>query len=209
MSHIRAIGNPPRRGNAELIADLAQLGYLPEPVIDVTYGKGRFWKLYRPEKLVTNDLDPISDSMLHHDFTNFPAPDRLFATVVFDPPYKLNGTASQGGPATSDDDYGVGGDYRTPAERHDLMRRGMTEAARMAREFVIVKCMDQVVSGRIHWQTDMMTEHGRTIGLNKIDTLHVYGYRTQPAGRRQVHAHRDYSTALVFAVLPEPPPQLI
>jgi hypothetical protein len=208
MTHIRAIGNPPRRGNAELIADLAVLGYLPDPVIDVTYGKGRFWKLYRPDGLVTNDLDPISDSLYHCDFTAMPLDSKSFATVVFDPPYKLNGTASQGGPATSDDDYGVGGDYRTPDERHDLMYRGMTEAARLAREFVIVKCMDQVVSGDIKWQTDMMTDHGKTISLNKIDTLHVYGYRAQPKGRRQVHAHRDYSTALVFAVLPEPPPQL-
>jgi hypothetical protein len=158
---------------------------------------------------VTNDTDPISDTGFHQDFTDMPMHSKTFATVVFDPPYKLNGTASQGGPATSDDDYGVGGDYRSPAERHDLMRRGMTEAARLARDFVIVKCMNQVVSGKIHWQTDMMTEHGKTLGLDKVDELHVYGYRVQPPGRRQVHAHRDYSTALVFAVLPEQPPQLI
>lgn len=206
--YIRAIGNPPRRSNAQLIADLAQLGYLPEPVVDVTYGLGRFWKQYRPLQFAACDLNPDCGVEIA-DFTKLPYADRSFSTVVFDPPYKLNGTPSQGGPATSDEDYGVGGDYRTPESRHQLMRDGLTDCARVATEFVIVKCMNQVVSGRVHWQVDMMTEHGQTNGLTKVDELFVYGYRVQPAGRRQEHAHRDYSTCLVFKVQPYTPPQLI
>ena len=43
-----------------------------------------------------------------------------------------------------------------------------------------------------------MTDHARALGLELVDVLHVQGYRKQPPGRRQIHARRDYSTALVF-----------
>lgn len=198
---VRALGDPPRRSNAGLIADLATLGYFDGRVIDLTYGKGRFWNDFRPKLMVTNDLNPATDSDLHHDFTNMPVPDGMFDMAVFDPPYKLNGTASKGGPATSDDDYGVGGEYRTPKARHELMRMGLSEAARLSRGFVLVKCMDQVVSGTMHWQVDLMTEHAKTLGLRKVDTGLVYGYREQPmTGRVQKHLHRDFSTAIIFQV---------
>lgn len=196
---IRAIGDPPRRSNAQLIADFAALGYFDGDVLDLTYGLGRFWNLFKPESLVTNDLNPASRAQHHCDFTDMPFPPGFFDMVVFDPPYKLNGTASKGGPATSDDDYGVGGEYRTPKARHQLMRMGLSEAAQLSRRWVLVKCMDQVVSGTMHWQVDIMTEHAVSLGLRKVDTGHVYGYREQPMnGRQQKHLHRDYSTAIIF-----------
>jgi hypothetical protein len=200
MKPIRAIGDPPRRSNAQLIADFAELGYFEGLVLDMTYGKGRFWKQHRPDNLVTNDLNPASEARFHHDFTALPGDwGQWFDMAVLDPPYKLNGTASRGGPATSDDDYGVGGEYRTPSGRHELMRRGLTEAARVSRRYVLVKCMDQVVSGSFHWQVDIMTEHAKSLGLRKVDSGLVYGYREQPMkGRKQKHLHRDFSTAIMF-----------
>jgi hypothetical protein len=60
VSDIQAIGG--WRDNAEMIADVARLGYLPEPVLDMTHNAGRFWRVYRPTLLVTNDLDPQWDT---------------------------------------------------------------------------------------------------------------------------------------------------
>ena len=43
--------------NSDLIASAAQLYIKPgDVVLDVTYGKGNFWKKYRPENLITHDL---------------------------------------------------------------------------------------------------------------------------------------------------------
>jgi hypothetical protein len=219
VSAVRAFGN--RRTNAELMVDCATLGYLDGSVIDMTYGLGRFWAKHHPAHLVTVDLDPTLNADIVADFTNLPFPDRSFRSAVFDPPYKLNGTSTGKGPATSDVDYGVGGGYASIAERHALIFAGMTEAARLVEVggIVIVKCQDQVCSGDIQFQTDLVRDHGLTIGLRKIDVLHVGGYRKQPArtrkhdacrghgcdgcvnGRiesRQQHAARDYSTAVVF-----------
>jgi len=44
--------------NAHLILDVHRLGYLRDDdrVVDVTYGRGTFWKLWRPGTLDTHDF---------------------------------------------------------------------------------------------------------------------------------------------------------
>src|SRR5690606_27767225 len=37
------------RNNAEMIADVAKLGYITGDVLDTTYGRGGFWTVYMPE----------------------------------------------------------------------------------------------------------------------------------------------------------------
>ena len=191
------------RNNAELIAQAAQLGYLPGPVLDATHGLGRFWSVHRPDDLTTMDLDPGRAGSVVGDFTALPFADRSFASVVLDPPYKLNGTSTGRGAAASDRDYGVAGaDWSRLSwqDRHALIRAGIGEAARVARRVVLVKCQDQVCSGRVRWQTREFADHAESLGCRLVDQLHLGGMREQPAGRRQVHARRNYSTLLVLAV---------
>lgn len=198
MSEVMAIGD--RTNNADLMAGCATLGYLPDPVLDLTYGKGRFWNESRPLDLATNDADESTDATYHEDFTATGWVDDGFGAVVFDPPYKLNGTSKPRGPATSDVDYGVAGDYMPMRERHKLMRDGLAEAIRITRPggFVLTKCQDQVSSGQVRWQTRMLEAVAKRHGCKLVDELHVRGYRQQPPGRSQKHARRDYSTLLVF-----------
>lgn len=198
MSEVRAIGD--RTNNAQLMADCARLGYLDGPVLDLTYGLGRFWNDHCPEALITNDLNRDTAADHHFDFTKTPWPDDYAYTVVLDPPYKLNGT---GGSHPSDAGYGVA-DNLSVEDRMHLITRGCAEALRLADRFVLIKCQDQVVSGRVYWQTLEIIETMRArspFKPNRLrDMLHVQGYRPQPPGRRQVHARRDYSTLLVFEV---------
>ena len=193
MSEILAIGD--RRNNAEAIRDAHELGYITGDVLDATYGLGRFWKLYRPETLVTNDLDESTDATWHLDFTSFPHNwAGIFNTVVFDPPYKLNGT---GGSHPSDDGYGVANSGK---DRMGLVFGGFNECERVL-DFgghLLVKCQDQVVSGKKVWQTYELMRLGEYLHLTCVDQLHVRSYRPQPKGRRQLHARQDYSTLLVF-----------
>lgn len=201
MTEIRAIGD--RTNNAQLMRDCRDLGYLDGKVFDATYGKGRFWNLWAPPQLTTNDAY-VPGCDYSFNFKHIGLPTSSFDTVVFDPPYKLNGTSTGLGPSAADDDYGVGGQYVTVADKMGLIVDGAAECSRIASRYLLVKCQDQVVSGRVVWQTMSISSYlmfGRPeLGVSLVDMLHVQGYRKQPEGRRQLHARRDYSTLLVFEV---------
>jgi hypothetical protein len=194
---VRAIGDPPRRTNAQAMVDCARLGYLDGWVHDCTYGDGRFWRSVMPCVFTRSDLDPAKGVPIF-DFTALPYDDRIVDTMVMDGPYKLNGTTLDTGPATSDDSYGVGGAYTKIDVRMKLLADGLTECARVARSWVLFKCQDQVVSGHVKWQTRIFADHGEDCGLELWNRMLVHGYRTQP--RPQVHVHSDYSTLLIFKV---------
>lgn len=188
------------RSNAELIADVAKLGYLDGRVLDVTYGLGTFWKMWRPDDLTACDLDPAKSPIGYSvDFTNLlPAfGGRSFEAIVLDPPYKLNGTPD----GSIDGRYGVH-EVTTAQDRIDLMLRGVTECSHFlaGQGHLLVKCQDQVCSGRMWWQTDLVTKKATACGLVKVDRFDLLGkHRPQPMeGRRQKHAHGRPSTLLVF-----------
>lgn len=196
---VYAIGD--RKWNSELMVDCKRLGYLAEPVLDATYGLGTFWNDYMPENLVANDLNPITPEVLAFDFRELHLHwDRFFGTVVFDPPYKMSGTQPKGpqGAANLNGRYGIDDVYLPTEERLELMRSGLVSCCAVSHKFVLAKCKDQVVSGKVCWQTDMLTRVAASQGFRKRDALHVLSSTRQPPGRSQQHARRDYSTLLVF-----------
>lgn len=188
--------DPARNTNAKLMVDVHRLGWIGDDdlTLDATYGQGRFWNTWRPKHLLTNDLDPERETNYHHDVRALPFADGAFHCVVFDPPYKLNGTPS--GPM--DDAYGVGGGYTNREGRHELIGKGVTECQRIAERTLLVKCMDQVNSGQVRWQGQFVVNTVVQYGWRLADSLHVLSGRPQPAGRSQKHSRRNYSTLLVF-----------
>lgn len=188
--------------NAELIADCARLGYLRQEwrTLDCTYGYGTFWNIWRPRHLIGTDIDPHRNHFspgTGEDFRRLPFSNRSFDCVVLDPPYKLNGTPNENA-GGMDERFGVHRvtDWR---ERMQLVRDGLTECERVLGDgYLLLKCQDQVCSGKVRWQTDEFTEHARSLGLGKVDRFDFLSYRPQPNGRRQIHARRNASTLLVF-----------
>lgn len=184
--------------NADLIADVAKLGWLRDDdrVLDCTYGLGVFWKKWRPRRFVGCDIDvdksPLGRSV---DFTDLPWRDRFFDAVVFDPPYKLNGTPD----GAVDGRYGVH-EVATWQDRMGLIGAGARECARVSGDRLLVKCQDQVSSGQVRWQTDYVTDVIQGLGgWRKVDRFDMTGTaRPQPEGRKQKHAHDRPSTLLVF-----------
>ncbi len=196
--------------NADLIADVARLGYLHryDIILDPTFGRGTWWKRWTPAppgRLVAHDLNPrLSPTGESCDFRNLPYDRDTFDAVVLDGPYKLNGTST----VSVDERYGVEC-YASWQDRHTLIRDGMTECSRVLRGggVLLVKCQDQVCSGRIRWQSDEFSAHGATLGLVKVDQFYFLGGgRPQPARSRmdgkvsgQQHAYGRPSCLLVFA----------
>lgn len=190
---IKAIDNWSTNGH--LIADAAGLGYLYGRVLDCTYGLGTFWTEWRPDPgcLIATDLNPVRSPMgAAVDFTHMPFGPRSFDCVVFDPPYRLCGT-----PGEPDERYGV--DTMRWQDRMALIADGVIECARVLGEgYLLVKVADQVCSGKVRWQTDLVTERLASRGLGKVDRFDFLGGRPQPAGRIQKHARHNASQLLIF-----------
>jgi hypothetical protein len=188
------------KDNAEMMAAVHELGYLDGSVLDCTYGLGTFWNVYQPVRFVGTDLKSTTGLYPSVDFTNMPFGDGYFTNVVFDPPYKLNGTPDP----SVDARYGV--DRKTRwQDRMALMADGLVECARVADKRVLMKCMDQVVSGKKIFQTIEMTQVAGMCGMHLVDRFDLlHAPRPQPAinpdgsTRYQQHTQQNYSTLLVF-----------
>jgi tRNA G10 N-methylase Trm11 len=178
-----------------MLAEVARLGYLDGVVVDPTYGRGRWWTIFKPDPLIAHDLNTLDGV----DFRNLPEADESVDAVAFDPPYKLNGTPSLG---DFDNAYGLDVGYVPWQKRHRLIRLGIIECARILKRGgrLLLKCQDQVCSGEIRWQTKEFTCQAELEGLRLIDRFEFLGgSRDQPMnGRTQKHAHGRPSTALVF-----------
>jgi hypothetical protein len=189
--------DPTRRRNGAAIADAASLGYLPEPVVDPTYGEGGMWTTYSPAHLVAFDLDPDCGVNVA-DLATLPLPPGFAGSLVLDPPYKLGGTpTTSGGDGLMNARFGIDR-YRTPDEVRQLYADGMAEASRVVRPggFVLVKCMDQMSSARLHLQTSWCDRIADDLPLVLVDQLDVS--HTPRPQRSQRTARKNRSQLMVF-----------
>ena len=181
--------------NSELIADCRKLGYLGDShlTLDATYGKGNFYKKYRPTKLIAGDR--FTPAPIRMSFMSLPFADKTFGRVVYDPPYKLNGRPDE----FVDAPYGVQ-TYMPWQERMRIMVMGMYECCRVTarKGLLLAKCMDQVVSGQVRFQTDMLTKVAVDCGFRKVDELLFLRQPREQPHLRQVHSSRNYSVLMVF-----------
>lgn len=185
--------------NADLIADVVELGYIRKGdyVLDPTYGRGTWWKNYRPEHLTTHDIaiDGVDFRAMPRKYEN------RFDVIAFDPPYVSTGGRKTSTIGEFNDRYGLEDTPRTPRELQTLICEGMTELKRclVPHGIMLVKCMNYISSGK-YWPGRLHTEnHGIFLGLDIMDELvHVGAAGVQPPGRRQVHARNNYSTLIIF-----------
>lgn len=189
------------KNNADLIAyGVAPMGYLDGAVMDLTYGKGTFWKKWAPWTLAKNDIDP-DKGVMTCDFRAMPYRDDSFDAVVFDPPYKLQGTPSN---PEMDERFGTVV-YKTLNAVELLHVEGSLEAVRLSRRYVLVKTMSQVSGGCVRWLPDLVSQTmlGRA---RKVTQFFLVGHRAQPkknpdgSERAQKTPRNNYSTLLVFEV---------
>ena len=192
----------PWADNGELILDCARLGYLRADwwTFDATYGRGKWWTRWRPDRLWTNDWDLEVDAFTHHDFRSLPIPDGQFDAATFDPPY-----IAPGGRRTStvDDFNSRYGLHSTPAKPDALQKdinAGLAEVARVVRRrgLILVKCKNYVNAGALWPGTFLTWQAGHELGLKLVDCLEHLSSTGPQSQTTQEHARSNYSTALIF-----------
>jgi hypothetical protein len=183
--------------NAHLIEAVARIGYLQPQwsTLDPTYGQGTWWRRWRPDPGYLTAHDQATHGI---DFRKLPYGEQTFEVVAFDPPYKLNGTPTP----LVDARYGVDVPARWE-DRYELCLDGIVECSRIARRYLLIKCQDQVCSGKVRWQTKDFAAAAEDYGFAQVDRFDRLGSRTQPGdgtddARTQRHARRNSSTLLVM-----------
>lgn len=125
--------------NDDLIARIAPL-YLNGRVLDCTYGRGMWWRKFRPADFTTHDL--ALDGI---DFRDLPEPANHFDAVCFDPPYVPSGG---NGPSAKEyrDRYGL--TARTRLQMDRLIDDGIRGCARVLKPsgFLLAKCCDFLIT---------------------------------------------------------------
>lgn len=209
--------------NAELLQDVAALWFKPDDVIvDLTYGRGTWWKKYRhpgrvvgctrsiPEPKMLDQMEKrgIEWRMLH-DFRNLGPllwtppdhPNHVVDVFLFDPPYVAPGGRSSSTIPDFNDRYGLVDCSASPRELHQHNALGLAQAFLYVRPggLIVTKSMDYISSGTYQPGTYWMQRSADALGLIQVDRFeHIGNARVQPGGRRQVHARRNVSTMLVY-----------
>jgi len=202
--------------NAEMVADAASLGFLRREwvTLDPTYGRGTWWRCWRPDHLVVHDL--VVDSV---DFCQLPHDDNTFDAVAYDPPYLCKGGRRTSGIPVFDARYGLANTPRTPAGLQELIDAGLAEMHRVVRParrgeggIVLAKCMNYVSGGKLWLGVHRTLSAAQNLGFRVVDVWeHVGDPGPQPSERRrkdgtlsrQQHARHNSSTLLILQKPPK------
>jgi len=185
--------------NADVFPDVLRL-YVPDGsvVADVTWGKGVFWQNVDVSKYVLHATDISTGT----DARKLPYADGSHHAVVLDPPYIYNPKDTV--KKSISDPYKVNQSegFKTVHEVLDFYRDAMAEARRVLTPtgVLIVKCQDQIMSGKQCWMHVEIQRFGEKLGLY-LEDLFVLVQKTQPTSRwpTQYHARKNHSYFLVFS----------
>lgn len=211
-----------RRGKtAQCIQDIFTL-HFPEAktVLDVTYGKGRFWDWPHSLTIIGNDIDPESPCEYHRDYRALGFEPDFCDVLCFDPPFiftpginRIIGTKRffLGAESRKSDFEGEDGNgarqrkYEAaskelvkPANPVDLIqhtRSVMQQAIYLARQGMIIKGQDLIVNKADWWSYNALkVAEELGIGLPSDSLIqHSPAHRmADPRWKKQYHFRRAH-----------------
>lgn len=195
-------------------------------VLDVTYGKGRFWDWDHQLAVTGCDIDPQSPAVTHCDYRELPFDPQQFDVLCFDPPFiftpginRIIGTKRffLGAESRKADFDGADGNGarqvkyeaasheltkpKNPADLLDHTRQVIVQARTIARQGLIIKGQDLIVNKADWWSYNTMrvaVDEG--IGL-PADMLiqHSPAHRmADPRWKNQYHFRRAHCLYLIW-----------
>jgi methylase of polypeptide subunit release factors len=186
--------------NADLFPDILQI-YVPEgsKILDMTYGKGVFWKNVDKSKyqLITNDLVKTAD--FHYDLRKTEFENGKFDVVVLDPPYIHMGKSVK---QSINNCYNNNNStfFKNQKEIQEFYFTGAEEAKRILKPkgILILKCQDMVEAGKQIWNhCTFMSIPGYI-----CEDLFVLVQKTiptmDPKWTKQYHARKNHSWFIIL-----------
>jgi tRNA G10 N-methylase Trm11 len=197
------------RTNGQMIADMHELGYVCDEhvVLDPTYGRGKWWTVYRPPLLIAHDLHTLDGV----SWTELPEADNSVDTATFDPPYVTAGGRKTSTQPDFQNRYGLDKAPTTLLGLHELIVEGIVEIKRVLkpRGLMLLKAMNYVSGGRYRSAAYELKDEAENLGFRLIDEfVHLGKPGPQPKNRRcvdgvkvpspQVHGRSNYSLLFVM-----------
>ncbi len=185
--------------NAKLMQQVAALYFQPGyRIADVTFGKGVFWRNIDTGQYDFHPSDLKTCPTAAFNFCNLPYEGSSFDVVVLDPPY-----VHDPGRLYFEGRYRNG--ETTKGLRHadllGLYAEGMEEGKRILKPggLLLVKCKDEIESGRQRWSHIEIYEIGRRLGLMDQDLFVLTPPQAPPVQCvDQQHARKNHSYLWIF-----------
>ena len=140
-------------------------------VLDMTYGKGRFWKWEHPFKVVGVDIDPKDERALRGDSRHTGILPGKIDVCVIDPPFMhagLRTTVHGDYNDASEGESNQQGNLGSQTDVLDLYTALLTEAHRLGAA-VLVKCKDTIQAGKLVLASHNIAAALNTVGYDVID----------------------------------------
>lgn len=187
--------------NADLFPSVLKL-YAPlgSRVLDMTFGKGVFWRNVPQGGYLLTSNDLIQPADMHEDFRRMSFPDQSFDVVVLDPPYAYSPKSTVKESIAGC--YGLNNsvDISNMQKVLELYEGGISEARRLLTKngILIVKTQDIIQSNRQWWMhCKMMNQPGFL-----CEDLFVLVQDSIPASDpkwiNQAHARKNHSFFVVL-----------
>jgi hypothetical protein len=177
--------------NAQTVADILRVLF-PDArtVLDMTYGKGRFWSPKHPAPVTVTglDLDPSRARDVVGDFRALTFEDDSYDVDIFDPPYQWD--MGRGKPSVMGARFGT---YSSEAEARASIQQGCREAWRTARLGIVVKVQDHIHAQRAHWLSKWVWD---ALPVEPFDSVILARRQklTDPKWTRQLSVWRNHAT---------------
>ena len=197
--HVTILAAQNWKTNADMMVDVGAL-YIKshDLVYDPTYGKGGFWKKFRPINLFVDDINPEKGS--GGDFRDMDWADDTFDVVVFDPAYVTPGGRETSSIQTMNEAYGMDTTKLTLDEQWQDIRKGMSECVRVLKPrmkrtknspghpggLLMQKCMNYVSSGEYQDYLDLVKAEMRSLGLTVIDVFYFIRSSAGPQDKNRM-----------------------
>lgn len=178
--------------NAELLPDvMGMYAKSGDRIVDVTYGKGVFWKNINLDDYDFSGTD-LKDGIC---FTDLPYDSDSVDILVLDPPYMHGGATVK---------ESINKCYRNQNTSHESVIRlyaaGMLEASRVLKKKgkIFIKCQDEIESGKQRISHMEILQLMQLFGFNCLD-IFVLVQSTKPAARfnYQKTARKNHSYMLI------------
>jgi hypothetical protein len=174
-------------------------------VLDMTFGKGRFWKWEHPFKVVGVDIDPKDERAIKGDSRHTGLPPGQVDVCVIDPPFMhaglkttVHGDYNDSSREAYNSTVKLNDDYArlsSQAAVLDLYTALLIEAHRLQAD-VLVKCKDTIQAGKLvlasHNIARVMEEQNYAV-IDKAVMIPTGPLVTDPKWKRQQHFRRRES----------------